>query len=407
MKRRIFEDIPMKPEMKAKLSDPKGVFADNPAMRRGVKDVERLGTKRYEEVIKNLKEFTGIQDLSTEEGMMALYEIDKKMMARDGIYMKVLQLESKNKEKLEELAVYAGLSYTNIHKNAFQIDAKLERPTLEGFKLAAGPKPEFQEDLSQFSFDVDDLTKKEKFELEVHKKNIVNSIVQGSAILSQHELIKIPYVEEQLNKIDKNLLGYYHIIIAMNDFYYFSKVSLVDLASSQGAAIGGKVQGDEPADDEYQEKGIDTKIVARGIIFPVLCQEVVKGIEDALARLSYAEDDETANQVLNQTDILSNEPKNIWIGPSVVNKIKDALPKEMLSDKNVKNKLMVYFKEALYTIPAQEFLRIIGLVISDNESEVQKGKEEFRMVMKTAEELRYKYENQEDDDELDDLLSKF
>ncbi len=417
MKRRLMEDLPMSQDLRDKLLFTGSTYANNPAMKKGVEDVFRLGSKRFKDVVKKLEEYTGIDDLSTREGMIALSQIVQDFRR---IMIEIAQIESSHKKELEELSIYAAFTYLGLEvefvegkavQKMFQIDAKLERPTIEGFKLKPDEEPEIdikQDVKKNPTFDVNIPTTKETIEIEAHKRHIVNGLVQGSAILSQHEFLEIPEVAKILNKINKNLIKNYHLIIAFNDFQYFAEIKSIESASSKGNAIGGKVQGSQKADDEYKKEGIDTKIVARAVMFPILCQEIVKGVEDADSRYSHAKDADIATYVMGQTDTLPNEHLQILIGPEMVNRINEALPKN-LNDKIVK----MFFKRVLYSLEAKEFLEIIGLVISEDKSEIQKGKEFFAKMVKMAQKLKdnlYEYKESNDIEENDnspDVIEEF
>lgn len=417
MKRRLMEDLPMSQALKDKLLFTGSTYANNPAMKKGVDDVFRLGSKRFKDVVKKLEKYTGINDLSTREGMMALSQIIQDFRR---IMVEVAQIEAKHKKLLEELSIYAAFTYLGLKvefvdgkavQQMFEVDAKLQRPTIEGFKLK--PDEKLKIDTKQNfkknpTFDANIPTTKETIEIEEYKRHIVNAIVQGSSILSQHDFMEIPEVAKILNKINKNLIKNYHLIIAFNDFQYFDEIDSIESASSKGTGIGGKVQCVNCGDEESKEKNIDTKIVARGVMFPILCQEIVKGVEDAESRYSHAKDADIATYVMGQTDTLPNEHLQILIGPEMVNRINEALPKN-INDKIVK----MFFKRVLYSLEAEEFLQVIGLVISDDKSEIQKGKEFFAKMVKMAQKLKenlydYKESNDiEEDDNSDEVIEEF
>ena len=139
-----------------------------------------------------------------------------------------------------------------------------------------------------------------------------------------------------------------------------------------------------------------------------------------MARYGYPQDETMRDKVLGQTDILSNEPMQLRIGPEIVEKIRFTLPDEMYEESN--KGLLPWFKIELYQIPAQELLKIIGDAISDDESKKKKATQRFDDIMRDAMEKKNEYEkykeekgeepsddsgndDDEDDDDLDDFLS--
>ena len=116
-----------------------------------------------------------------------------------------------------------------------------------------------------------------------------------------------------------------------------------------------------------------------------------------------------SQQVRDVTDVLSNEPMQLRIGPEIIEKIRFALPDEMFDDEN--KGLTPWFHSILYKTEAKEFLEIIGNAISEDESKVKRATAKFREIMKQAQQSKKEYdefkgeEGSDDDDDfgLDDL----
>jgi hypothetical protein len=191
---------------------------------------------------------------------------------------------------------------------------------------------------------------------------------------------------------------------------------MIEMMSQTGQGVAGKVELDnnDEGEDEGGEGAPDTVIRAYGLIFPIVCHEIVKGIEEGKGRHGLPKEPGLRQKVLGQTDILSNEPMQLRIGPEIVEKIRFALPDEMFDDSN--KGLINWFHIQLYQLPAQEFLSIIGNAISDDESKNRKATSRFEELMKEAMELKNEYDNYkeeqgddssdgDDDDDLDDFLS--
>jgi hypothetical protein len=267
------------------------------------------------------------------------------------------------------------------------------------------------------SFDIEDLTDEEILELEKHKRNIINAIIQGAA-KKGHYLFQKPEVKARLDAIDPSLYRDYLGIMAINDFMYFTMEQMIEMMSQTGQGVAGKVELDDNDDEgeegeEGGEEKPDTVIRAFGAIFPILCHEIIKGVEEAKGRYGLPEDPEMRQKVQGQVDLLSNEPMQLRIGPEIVEKIRFALPDEMFEDEN--KGLINWFHIQLYQIPAEEFLEIIGNAISEDQSKVKKATQRFDEIMKEAQELKREYDDykeesgsdsddEDDDDDIDDFL---
>jgi hypothetical protein len=153
------------------------------------------------------------------------------------------------------------------------------------------------------------------------------------------------------------------------------------------------------------------KIIATGLIFPILCHEIIKGLEEAKGRHGLPSDPGMREKVMGQTDTLSNEPMQLRIGPEIVEKIRFALPDDIF-DPEYKG-LINWFHIILYQIEAKEFLEIIGNAISEDSSKLGKAKKRFEEIVREAKQMQEEFENykeeedidSDDDDGLDDFLS--
>jgi hypothetical protein len=408
----------MDPNLERKLASPENLYAQNPAMKKKEKDVQRLISNRFQKVAEKLSEVTGIEDLSSQQTQGMVYQ--EMMRKLPGI----LRIEAAHKEELEQLAIEASLDETEVPENWFKIEAILG-PGIDtsDFRMKPEDDEEEEEDDEEEeeneieipSFDIDDLTEDEIFELEKHKRNIINAIVQGAA-KKGHYIFQKPDIKSRLDAINPSLYRDYLGIMAINDFLYFSMEQMIEMMSQSGQGVAGKVKlkdNDEEESEEGGEEKPDTIIEAQGLIFPILCHEIIKGLEESKARHGLPKDPELAQKVMGQTDTLSNEPMQLRIGPEIVEKIRFALPDDIYEPEN--KGLINWFHTVLYQIEAQEFLEIIGNAISEESSKVSKAKSRFNEIMKEAMKLKEEFEDykeeegfdsDDDDDEdgLDDFL---
>ena len=404
----------MDPNLERKLGSPENIYASNPALQKGTQDVQRLISSRFQKVANKLRQVTGIEDLSSKQVQGMVYQ---EMMRK---LPNIMRIEAAHRDELIDLAKEASLDEAEVPANWYQIEATLGMPDTGNFRLEPEDDKEDEEEekeepLEFPSFDIEDLTDEEILELEKHKRNIINAIIQGAA-KKGHYLFQKPEVKARLDAIDPSLYGDYLGIMAINDFLYFSMEQMIEMMSQTGQGVAGKVELGDADEDEGGEEGEsqpDTKIMATGMIFPILCHEIIKGLEEAKGRHGLPKEPGLRQKVQGQTDILSNEPMQLRIGPEIVEKIRFALPNEMYDQDN--KGLINWFHILLYQIPAQEFLEIIGNAISEDSSKVRKATSRFKEIMKEAIEMKEEFENykeeenidsdEDDDDGLGDFLS--
>jgi hypothetical protein len=406
----------MDPNLERKLGSPENLYAKNPALKGGVEDVQKLVSKRFQKVAQKLSQVTGIEDLSSKQVQQMVFQ---EMMRK---VPNIMSIEARHRDELIQLAIEASLDESETPEGQYQIEANLGMPDASNFRFEPEDEEEEEEeenDQPQIpSFDIEDLTDEEILELEKHKRNIINAIIQGAA-KKGHYLFQKPEIKSRLDAINPSLYNDYLGIMAINDFMYFSMEQMIEMMSQTGQGVAGKVElgdADEDEDGEGGEDQPDTKIMATGLIFPILCHEIIKGLEEAKGRHGYPKDPKLANKVLSQTDTLSNEPMQLRIGPEIVERIRFALPDEIFDPSN--KGLINWFHILLYQIEAQEFLEVIGNAISDDKSKVKLATNRFKEIVKEAMVMKQEFEDykeeqgvnsdsdgNDDDDMLDDFLS--
>jgi hypothetical protein len=407
----------MDPNLERKLASPEGLYAQNPAMKKKEGDVQRLVSNRFQKVAEKLSEVTGIENLSSQQTQGMIYQ---EMMRK---LPNIMRIESAHREELEQLAIDASLEESEVPVDWYKIEAYLNREPIDTSNFRMKPEDDEDEEekdeeneLEIPSFEIEDLTKDEIFELEKHKRNIINAIIQGAA-KKGHYIFQKPDIKARLDEIDPSLYRDYLGIMAINDFLYFTMEQMIEMMSQTGQGVAGKVEldsNDEDSEDgeEEGEENPDTVIKAFGMIFPILCHEIIKGLEEAKGRHGLPKDPEMAQRVMGQTDVLSNEPMQLRIGPEIVERIRFALPDKMYEPEN--KGLINWFHTLLYQIEAQEFLDIIGNAVSEDSSKVAKAKSKFEEIMREAVKLKDEFEeyqeeegidsDEDEDDGLDDFL---
>jgi len=397
----------MDPNLERKLSDPESLYGKNPAMKKGAADVERLVSSRFKKVADKLKQSANIPNLSP-NAVQSLY---MQMMSRIPY---IMQIEAANKEELEQLAIEASLDETQVPEGWVDIQANLGVPIdVSNFRYQPEDPKDDEEDeeekkekLKLSSFDVDELTDEEQLELEKHKRNIINAIIQGAAKRG-HYIFQKPNIKRALDRINPELFSLYLAIMAVNDYMYFTQEQIIEMMSQTGQGVAGKVEldpdedgeeGDEDGEGEGEGES-DTVIKADGLIFPILCHEIIKGIEESKGRHGLPKESGMREKVQGQVDTLANEPMQLRIGPEIVEKIRYSLPDQMFDDDN--KGLINWFHILLYQIEATEFLEIIGNAISEEKSKNKKATERFEEIMKEAMEMKNEFENYQEENDID------
>lgn len=373
----------MSPSLERKISNPESPFATNPVFTKREQDVQKIVTNRFKKVADKLRGITG-QPITSQQiqGML----IQQMMMDTNT----AMRIERSHKDALEQLAVEVSLDEIQMPSDWFEIEPHLGPFETPEFRMGGGDMPKISQ-----GEDID-------VESEVHKRNLINAIIQGTA-KKGHYVFQKPEVRQRLNAIDPRLFNLYLSIMAINDFLYFTMDEAIEQMANTGQGVGGAVKiedSDSDSEDDDNDGAPDTVIKAYGMIFPILCHEVIKGLEEAKGRYGFPEDAETRQVVQQISDTLPMEAWTLRIGPEVIEKIRFALPDEVYEDDN--RGIINWFQMELYKLPAEEFLKIIGDVISEDPKRNRKGENSFREILKVAKEKKDEYESFESDDSDDE-----
>jgi len=367
----------MSRSLERKISDPQSPFAVNPAFEKKEEDVQRLITNRFKKVAEKLRSSTGFPVTDQQVQMMLNMELIRAVNI-------TMRIESQHNEELVDLAIEASLEEIQMPEDWFEIDAHLGFDRAPELPMGGGKPPKVS------------MGKEYDVTLEMHKRNIINAIIQGTS-KKGHYVFQKPEIRERLDDISPLLYDNYLKIMALNDFLYFTQDQAIENWSQTQTGVGGYVKlEDSDSSDEDGDGAPDTRIKASGMIFPILCHEIIKGLEEAKGRYGFPEDEEIRQVVLQKTDTLPMESWTLRIGPEIVEKLRFALPDEVYEDEN--KGIINWFQMELYKLPAEEFLKIIGDIISEDRSKNRKGEESFKEILQIAKKKKQEFEGFEPND---------
>jgi len=424
----------MHPRTQSNIENPeKNLYGKNKAFKGGTSDVEKMTSKRFKDIVDYVKRYYGMVDAEgrPNKGInitdpRVKYGIQVEQMRA---VQEAMRIEGSKKDALKDLALEIAakeegwLPYSKTLEDAID-EGMIEKEDSNGvgtkykfefinveaflnekrinpdqFQMEKEEEPEF-EIPSNFSFDVDELTPQEEFQLEVEKRNVINAIIQGKGKKGQ---FAFQAFKDRLDEIDERLYPLYNKIMSANDLMYFTDEDLIE-------AMGGNAAGSSGVDEDGEDEDKDL-VIANGVIFPILLHELVKGFAAIPTREQWrGMDPGRAQDVMGQTDVFSNEPMQFRVGGELITKLRFLLPDDLTV--NIENRdLLPFFERLLYAVPAEEFLReIMANVVSENPKDNDKAKRKFNELLVKAKEDYKKYKGDSDDedfeDEDDDILSK-
>lgn len=398
------------PDLEDKLSRKDTNFKDNPAIPdeepEGLPSnfEELIASQRFKNVVEKVKRYTGFEGNVTSMGSLR-----QLMMICLQTLNEIFQFERENKEYLENLAIQLVRKEMDIPEDRIQYVAKIEKPDMSGFQLQ-GKDPSEEEIEQNFGVspeeaadDVEEIISAvEQWNQEVAKRTFLNSMIQGAAAKG-HYMFEL--VADELTERDPNIINKYGIVMSITDIGYWMFPDNQVIAALQANGNEMRVAGKEELDIETDPP----TVIARGLIFPVVVHELIKGTMELMSTQGLPDGETQSKMVMGKTDSLASELWDLRLGPAIWEKFRESYPEKLLDEdmRHIQNYLFSSFS----LLNAEEFFKVAKEILRGSDL----GKQIVsRMVDQIIEDLkREDYEQDEfdreygDESEYDDERNKF
>lgn len=320
---------------------------------------------RLEELKKKLAHYAGIEEFDT----ISLYKVVLSAV------QKIEQIEAEHRSDLEQLAIKLVSDELNVPEGTLIFDAKITGISDLNFKKEMELDQEEDEEMStEVADSVEQVLEDDE---EVLKRRFINGLISGSSNKG-HYMFNL--VDKELSKIDPNLVTLYGSLMTANDLnYWLFDENLIKAAADAGSGMGVA---------KVKKEGEQFKIVARGINFPSLVHELIKGVMEYLSMFGLPK----RKYLLKKTDLLEEESWDLRFGPQLWDRFVDAIG---FDDLDIKEHLYVHLVE----MPAKEFNDfMLGLMRRTPEAKKQLATIATDIKKEIAEEDNFK---QDDIDDID------
>jgi len=392
----------MDPSIERKILDKSTPYSKHPAMPKMSRDfVELISSKRFNDTVGKLRSALersvgSTRHLTSGNPLMNLMMLVMQALRQSG------SIETRHKEELETLAVDLVKKEMAIPSGSLQFDAKLmgmgqsestermrrqaEEPSREEMMDAFKSAQEHENDVEAF------LDAMDNFDRERAKRRMINALIGGAAKKGQY---MYHMVSQRLNEIDPNLIELYGITTAIIDhLYWLYPEETLEAMSGQG--------GSEVGTSEIDNQTDPPTVKARGVNFPTLVHELVKGVYEVFGTHGLPDDPRQAEMVMGAEDTVPAEAWDLKLGPVFWELLQKSYPIEILTEDDMKH-IQHYLFMRLSAMPAEEFFQLFKEVLEEKQS----GKDKIqRMVNEIVRELEENDEDEEDEEEDDDILSQ-
>jgi hypothetical protein len=371
---------------------------------------ELLASERYKQVIAKVRQYTGVETpMVGERGVMPLAQM---MMAA---HNEIVQTESQHRDALEQLAIELVMKEMGIPEGELQFNAKIVGMG-EIDQSNFNREVEQQPNVDPVDVEQDLMSDLDSMTMEKAKRRLINNMIQGAS-KKGHYMYHM--VADRIREItgSETLVNQYGILMSVNDTLYWQlgdeTMKMMMGGGGGEAMVGGKEEVDRNTDPPT--------IVARGINFPVLVHELIKGIMELFAIQGRPtdeegnEDEEAWSDIEGSEDTLEKEMWDLRLGPAIWDRIRKQFPEDILTDEN-KVELQNYLLVEIFKLPAKHFLVFMKEVLSGSENgqrlmnELMEGidqmfkNEDYQSAIDAFNEDLNDITDETDDDDLGDFL---
>ena len=326
--------------------------------------VENLVEKRFKGCIDEFKKIGEIDDVPDTDMQTVLGKL----------VLKCQKLEEPHRPELEKIVANYLIDLFGVPDDSIQMELSLVDDvdlSSSSIKLDPADGDEFIE--------YEDVLDAESIKDEVYKRRLIDAISMGAGMKISSNIKD--YMKE-IYEINPTLIDLYRKILALNDYLLFTKedIGMTEEDKHQFGTV-------EVVLGQVEES---PKILAQGVIFPILLSESVRGLMELFASHGLPQEFEKAQSVLSKSDYLKAEPWDMRIGPALWEIISDSFGNDVKTD------LIPYLYKRISQLPVKKFNFFMREVLA----KTRKGK---RMMAKIAEKSQYEKEYSG----FEDKMSKF
>jgi hypothetical protein len=328
---------------------------------------EILASERYKQVVNNLRRYLG-NNAPVQRNMTGLMQLQGTLM---DAHNTIVQVEREHKQELEQLAVELVMKEMGIPEDAIDFDAKIiGMGEIDTNDFNRDNRNEENPEEVNIENEIEIFNELQNLDLEKAKRRMINSIIQGASKKGHYMFHLVPDRLQQITG-EPNILNLYGTLMSILDITYWQASD--ELLKGSPNSVAGKESVERPDEDDPEGKA---KIIARGVNFPVLVHELIKGVLELFAIQGRPEGDEGFEDVEQSEDTLEKEMWDLRLGPAIWDRVRSQFPEDILTDEN-KVELQNYLLTEIFKLPAKKFLVFMKEVLSGSD----KGKRMMNELM--------------------------
>jgi len=284
----------------------------------------QLAQEAFQEIADNIREKTGKRNVTLD---------DVQRLLGNSLMSAAKEEYRLGTENLERKAVEMIRKKYNIPANAVEFDAKIVGISPKMLVGRDDLSPQEMEQLSRrVGVKVGKINRQglkmskgdkqppqgkthDELKPQIKRRRLSNAMMHGAARKSQN----LHHLDDQLREENPELGRNYANVMAANDANYF----LINDETIRREGESGVHAGNMRLDLSNPKK---PKIIAEGMVFPILLHELSKGVVELMSLWGLSKDANERRYVLDKTDNLASETNDIRLGTKIWERFVEQIP---------------------------------------------------------------------------------
>lgn len=289
-----------------------------------------LASEQYQATLRRLNDFINRSKPQGQQRPLRKQDFGTVMQAMFGAVMQAVDMERPHANRLVKMAIDLIFEQPEFQKlrepyqnGEFKIDAKLGPGELGNAALSPqvqgeeeGDDPEEVDTEGEVEREAQAAEQLADLTPEIAKRKVINAMIHGGAVSKNYAY---QLVANDLQAINPNLTTLYGIAMAGSELGYFATPDqMAAMAKDNPELAGGS------SEVEFEEGNVPV-VKARGLIFPMLVQELAKGLLELVSYEGLPSDPDMAREVVDKSDFVDEESWAMIMGRGLWTRFVSAL----------------------------------------------------------------------------------
>lgn len=348
---------------------------------------ELLASEQYQATLRRLNDFINRSKPQGQQRPLRRQDFGSVMQAMMGAVTQAMQMERPHANRLVKMAIdlifeqpeFAKLKepYQN---GEFKIDAKLGPGELGNAALSPNVQSEEEPEEGEEGEEPTEEVEREAqaadaladITPEIAKRKVINALIHGGAVSKNYAY---QLIQTDLAAINPNLTTLYGIAMAGSELGYFATPdAMAAMAKDNPDLAGGS------SEVEFEEGNVPV-VKARGLIFPMLIQELAKGLLELVSYEGLPSDPKMAQEVIDKSDFVDEESWAMIMGRGLWTRFVTALGGDQ-------DEITMHLYNKIVSMPVELFNQTMQAIQTG-------GPEAQAVVKRLAQEIRMDMEAQD------------